>query len=82
MLSPFPSGRILLADDLDLRESCLEDSLENNVELTLVMSIWKTYTNISINDYCSGPSKCQNGNHPTSINFLSTTSSLPFLKET
>lgn len=59
MLSPFPSGNILLADEL--RESYLEDSLEKNVELTPVMSIWKTYTSLSINDYCSGPPTCQNG---------------------
>lgn len=48
MLSPFPSGSILLADDL--KRILFGDSLENNVELTPVARIWKTYTPISIND--------------------------------
>lgn len=39
MLSPFPSGNILFGGDPDLRKSCLEDSFEKDVELTLVMSI-------------------------------------------
>lgn len=34
----FSFSNILLADDLDLKESCLEDSFEKNVELTLVIS--------------------------------------------
>lgn len=46
MLSP--SGKILLADDLDLRESCLEDSFEKNVELTLVVNIQRVGKPIKI----------------------------------
>lgn len=50
--------------------------------LLLWTKCWQIYTNIRINYYHSGPSKCQNG-QSTNCNhsFLTVTLSLPFLKE-